>query len=237
MDEQQWNSLQAEWQQVFLYNVDFAAARPAQYDFWKTPAQNHTHIFGNQYTSVRQINTWELVSHLEKVDIYGTSITSLAPIAQLPQLKELYFGSTAISDLRHLQDLPIEKICCYNTPVTDAGPLATLMHLKRLCMARSLITDITPLKGLVHLEKLSLYRTGVKDLSPLSTLKGLVKLNINHTLVEDIFPLFSLPGLQELHCYNTGVSHQQLTHFRAAVPACTVIDDHEVSETSYDDFS
>jgi internalin A len=109
---------------------------------------------------------------LESLDLCGTRISDLAPLASCTRLESLDLSYTDVSDL---------------------APLASCLSLRRLDATSTKIIDLSPLVGLGSLEVLVLEDTGVSDLRPLASLTCLRTLNIRDTLVEDRAPLSKLP--------------------------------------------
>ena len=98
------------------------------------------------------------------VDLHGTQVSDLTPLAKLTSLQYLYVWDTQVSDLT---------------------PLAGLQKLERLYVDATEVSDLTPLARLTTLRKLVLNDTQVSDLTPLATLTGLQELLLDNTQVSE----------------------------------------------------
>lgn len=96
----------------------------------------------------------------------------MSPLSRLHSLENLYFGSTAVSDvgLRMLAGFEnLKTLYLYNTRVTDEGlkRLATCHSLETLLLYKTQITDagVKKLARLPKLQTLGLISTAVTDVS------------------------------------------------------------------------
>ncbi|MBE0647074.1 MAG: hypothetical protein IH596_04740 [Bacteroidales bacterium] len=122
-----WSRMPDEWQSVFfIYR---------KLDNPPTPEQLH-----------------ELMT-IDSLNINGRStITSLAPVTELPRLRWLD---------------------CSLTPITTLDPLEDLLNLSYLSAKSTGIASVKPLSALVNLKYIDLDNTKVTDISPLVRLTGL----------------------------------------------------------------
>jgi len=129
-------------------------------------------------------------SDLWLLDLSGTGVVELTPLAPLVSLIHLYLSRTNVHDLT---------------------PLAPLVSLERLDLDHTQVVDLTPLAPLVNLEALELSRTRVVVLTPLAHLGNLAWLSLLGTQVVDLTPLAHLFKLHELflsgHVDRTPLSH------------------------------
>ena len=97
-----------------------------------------------------------------KLDLAGSQVSGLEPLAKLTMLKGLNLMRTQVSDI---------------------GPLAKLTTLESLVLADTRVSDISPLAKLNALRSLHLTRTQVSDISPLAKLNALREIDLSDTPV------------------------------------------------------
>jgi hypothetical protein len=136
------------------------------------------------------------------LDLSGTQVSDLTPLAGLTGLQTLDLCGTEVSDLT---------------------PLAGLTGLQTLDLSGTEVSDLTPLAGLTGLQKLDLRHTQVSDLTPLAGLTGLQKLDLRGTQVSDLTPLAGLTGLQRLYLFGTQVSEEQVAELKRRLPKLLVV--------------
>jgi internalin A len=112
---------------------------------------------------------------LQWLNLSGTQVSDLSPLAGLENLQSLVLSGTQVSDL---------------------SPLAGLENLQGLYLSGTQVSDLSPLAGLENLQELNLSGTQVSDLSPLAGLENLQWLYLSGTQVSDLSPLAGLPRLQ-----------------------------------------
>ena len=114
---------------------------------------------------------WLGLSALQTLNVWGTQVSDLAPLAGLSALQTLDVSGTQVSDLAPLAGL-VEPAaersgCLRRTQVTDLAPLAGLSALQTLNVSGTQVTDLAPLAGLSALQTLDVSGTQVTDLSAL----------------------------------------------------------------------
>lgn len=130
-----WNSLSGDWRKVFSYFVTVS----------NPPTKEQLHS----------------MMTIDSVNIDGRSaITSLAPVAVLPQLRTLI---------------------CSNTSVTGFEPLKDLTLIRYINANNSKVTGLQGLSGLQKLETLLVNNTQIKSLQPVFDLKGLRLIEADNT--------------------------------------------------------
>jgi len=72
---------------------------------------------------VRDISALAALRDLRELDINGTAVIDLSPLAKLPLVK-LDLGASRVYDLRPLAKVPLEELELYGTRVTDLLPVA-----------------------------------------------------------------------------------------------------------------
>ena len=144
---------------------------------------------------------------LQSLSLWGTTVSDLTPLANLTALQRLDLDGTLVSDLTPLSNLiGLQWLHLDGTPVSDLSPLSNLIGLQWLHLSGTTVSDLTPLSNLIGLQWLHLDGTPVSDLSPLSNLIGLRSLILLGTTVSDLTPLANLTGLQYLDLHETPVS-------------------------------
>ena len=129
---------------------------------------------------VRFIGGWqniELLSHcvnLKQLNLSGTPISNLSPLAGLTRLERLNLRNTVISDLQ---------------------PLAGLVNLQQLDLSRNQVKDLTTLADMIQLKELHLRDNQINDITPLANLIQIDKLYLDRNLIVDLKPLVDNPGL------------------------------------------
>jgi serine/threonine protein kinase/Leucine-rich repeat (LRR) protein len=124
---------------------------------------------------------------------------NLAPLTSLP-LQRLDCSNTSVSDLSLLAHLELKELILDSTKVRDLTPLAN-MPLEKLSLSMCQISDLEPLRGMQTLRSLDLYGTPISNLAAIGDLK-LVDLDCSLTEVSDFRPLYRMP-LKRLYAFNT----------------------------------
>ena len=117
---------------------------------------------------------------LAALDLSGTTLIDLTPLAHLPRLHALDLSSTAVRDLTPLAELNhLRKLILTSTRVQDLAPLAALSGLEILDLGFTSINDIRALAGLSRLRILKLGLTKVSNVQPLQQLHSLQTLDLS----------------------------------------------------------
>lgn len=98
------------------------------------------------------------------VELVGSEVSDVSPLAELKNLEHLELWSTQVSDL---------------------SALSGLNELKTLRITSSPVSNLSPLAKLKNLEQLDISGTQVNDLAALSELKSLKEVYVADTLVND----------------------------------------------------
>jgi internalin A len=143
---------------------------------------------------------------LQDLDLSGTGVKNLAPIAGLRELQSLDLSNTPVQDLSPLAQLrKLQTLILSRSAVTDVSPLKGLRALQTLVFFGADLTDLRSLAGLEGLQNLHLSELQAGDLSALAGLRCLQELGLSGTAVRDISPLAGLYGLQHLQLQGTSV--------------------------------
>ena len=151
---------------------------------------------------------------LHGLELDGTKLDDLSPLAGLTELQELYLGDTQVRDLSPLAGLTkLHRLFLNNTQIRDLSPLAGLTKLERLNLSDTQVQDLSPLAGLTELRYLYLSNTQVRELSHLEGLKELKGLALEN-LSLDCLPRFCLRDGLSLRINGTRFSRQPEALFR-----------------------
>ncbi len=165
-------------------------------------------------TNVRTFATWSnpfsdlsplaRLEKLEKVDICGADLSqaSLAPLANLPDLRELYLRRNGISDV---------------------SSLPSLTGLNRLNLAENHISDISTMSALTNLKWLDLHDNRISDLSPLAGLDNLWWIDLSDNRIADVSPLAKMTNLTLVYISgNENADLSVLDEIRASVISAAI---------------
>lgn len=167
---------------------------------------------------------------LVTLDLEGTRVSDLGPIAPLVRLENLDLRGTPVSDLSPVAEMrDLRHLAIESTEVTDLSPLSGLTRLRELWLDGTPVEDLTPLQGCTALRHLNLRGTRVRDLTPLAKLPRLDFLDITQSRVEDLTPVLQFP------CFlsdegEAGISFDRtpaVAHDKALQRICAEVDDPE----------
>ncbi len=136
------------------------------------------------------------------LNLFGTKITALAPLAGAPLAVLNVDGSTELTDLSPLTGIHLIELNITNTRVADLTPLREMHSLEKLFANGTPVHDLSPLRAL-RLRELHLHFAPLTDLSPLRKMP-LEQLNLSGTRVTDLSPLAGLP-IKVLHLHSSPV--------------------------------
>jgi Leucine-rich repeat (LRR) protein len=156
---------------------------------------------GDQTRLLERLVDRALAVDIRLLDLSGTGVRDLGPLAALTGLQGLYLNSTA---------------------VTDLGPLAALTALRSLDLDGTGVKDLGPLAALTELQELDLDNTRVTNLGPLAALRGLIILYLANTGVTDLGPLEGLTALKGIYLRGTGVTDEQVAKLLSESPRISI---------------
>ena len=164
------------------------------------------------------------LTELQSLYLIGDNISDLTPLANLTELQSLYLIGDNISDPAPLANLTgLQSLHWVGSNISDPAPLANLTGLQSLHLWGDNISNLTPLSNLTKLRSLILAETKVSDLTPLSNLTGLQHLDLEETPVSDLTPLSNLTKLQSLDLTGTGITENEVSKLRDALPHCRIL--------------
>lgn len=209
----------------------------------------HLNLAGNKISSITALSQ---LKQLKELVLNGNDIDGTQNLAKLSALKILGLKETGISDadleklynLKNLTVLALEN----NPDITESGvnqlkkklPQCKVTHSefeKKIVLggkefsastesvdASSLgISDISAAAGFKSVRHLDLSNNVISSVSALSSLKTLETLDLSDNNIGDVSPLYSLKNLKMLHIEQNGLSAEQVSELRAALPDCTII--------------
>jgi Leucine-rich repeat (LRR) protein len=151
-----WEEMSPEWKTLFF--DELKTENPNSEQLHKLSLAKDLNLSGK--ASISTLEPASKFSHLNSIDISGTSITDLSP-------------------LKNLVDL--EKINCSNTKVAKVDDLANLKRLVSIDLSKTEVKDIAPLANCDNLETITADNTGISKLSDLNKLKRLKKIFADNT--------------------------------------------------------
>lgn len=153
----------------------------------------------------------------------NTQITTLEPIKELRNIRNLTVVGTNISNIADLYYLYLLKsLNIARNPIQDFTIIGTLFSLEELNMSSVRIKDISFLSQNTYIQSLNISNTQVKNLKPIANYRYLLTLDISNTPVVNLNALKKLP-LQKLICFNTKLKPKQIEAFKKLHPTCEVI--------------
>ncbi len=209
----------------------------------------HLNLAGNKISSITALSQ---LKQLKELVLNGNDIDGTQNLAKLSALKILGLKKTGISDadlekLHNLKNLTV--LALENNPdITESGvnqlkkklPQCKVTHSefeKKIVLggkefsastesvdASSLgISDISAAAGFKSVRHLDLSNNVISSVSALSSLKTLETLDLSDNNIDDVSPLYSLKNLKMLHIEQNGLSAEQVSELKAALPDCTII--------------
>ena len=170
-------------------------------------------------TKVRHLAPLAGLSDLKTLSLMGMPVMDLVPLADLSGLTTLNLAYTLVTDLAPLVGLAeLTSLDLSYTEVTDLASLTDLLGLTELVLVNTLVTDLAPLAGFASLTTLDIRGTRVTDLAPLAGLVSLRRLDLYGVRVTDLAPLAELTALTGLMLIGTGVADEEKARLRAALP-------------------
>lgn len=134
---------------------------------------------------------------LEKVELRGPRVDSLAPLKSVRTLQEVTIANGAVSDLSPLENLPkLKSLFLPNHRLSSLAPLAKHSGLTYLQVPGNQIEDVSPLAKHVGLRFVGLKGNKVKDVSPLRGLVNVTTMYLEGNPVTDTSPLRALEKLE-----------------------------------------
>jgi internalin A len=201
-------------------------------------------IGGLPWGDVTDLSPLAPLKKLETIDVGHNPLASVAPLGDLPKLKQLFMSNVPTQlDLSPLAGAPaLELVYLEKDTLVDLAPLGTVKTLVTLDLRQATVLlpagaaklksvvdlnalgvfdDVTPLAALTHLQKLHIGLKPTQGFAALATLKDLIYLDAQHASIADLAPLAGMTKLQQVSVADNQVSDltplQGLTLLREVV--------------------
>jgi len=149
----------------------------------------------------------ECLSGLETLILYDGEVDDLGPLSALPKLRDLQINGTRVWTLAPLAtSRSLEKLKLFSSLVADLGPLSNVATLEVLWMSDVEVRSFAPLAGLPALRQLGCGSCPVSDIASLASVPTLEEIALPNAPVADLAPLAALPALEILHIESTEVA-------------------------------
>jgi Leucine-rich repeat (LRR) protein len=195
-------------------------------NWWKNLPQAWKDCFLDQLKlkgTPDKVQLQQIVSLKKVVISENPQITSLGNLLKLSRLEELQISGTAVASLEPVAQMKTLKILRFpKNPVTDLTPLAQHQGLREIDCSNTPVETLEPLKLLSGLEVLKISGTQVKNLKDIMTLTGLKTLEAYNTRISSLDPLEKMTALKSLIIFNTKVSEKKVQKFKSTHPGCEV---------------
>lgn len=165
---------------------------------------------------------------MEKLDLSGEKVKSLAPLSRLTGLKYLNLSNTTVKDydeigkLTGLRELYLNKtqtdtiygfekltklevLHLQENEIADLSTLINCVNLKELDFSKNKVDTIDAIKNMVNLELLYFNHNIVTDISALKNLALLEEVEFRKNQVESIDALSGKYSLIKLDCFNNPI--------------------------------
>jgi hypothetical protein len=167
------------------------------------PSLKILRIHGRKFTDIQHV---AYLTSLQKLQLLSAEqLSDITPLAKLTALKSLHIQQSSVVDLSPLANLPqltelfLEYALSANNNLIDISPLAHLIHIERLGISHCNISDISPLANLTKIKDLYLSNNPfLSNITPLVSLTALQSLSMSYCNISDISPLAGLPKLKKL---------------------------------------
>jgi len=166
-------------------------------------------VFSNKISDISAVTELKRLITL-RIEANNT-ISDIAPVAGLVELKQLFFSHNLIRDITPLKNLKkLELLDCFNNKITDISILQELENLKQLYIGRvvasnNIITDFSVLETLPQLEFLHLQGQDITKI-PLAVLRRVKDLAVPFAELPDLSVFAGLSNLRTLNLYGNNFS-------------------------------
>lgn len=155
----------------------------------------HLNVAGTPLTSLNGTPT-EVLNFL---NINGTKVSDLAPLATAKGLVTLEASHIPIKSLQPLRDaIYLHSLNVRQTEISDLKVLSNKAGLMKLIISETNVSDLSPIGGLKELQVLRFNKSKVASLQPITNSQSIVELEFSDTPVKDLRPISFLKHLQKL---------------------------------------
>ncbi len=161
-------------------------------------------------TKIIDLTPLAKLDDLEVLNCANTDVESISPIRNLNKINELRINGTQIkdiSDLRYANNIRI--LVAFNTPINDISTLELFANLTHLSLAHTRVKDFDILSQCTNLQQLDLTGDSLNNIEFVSSLTNLTYLEIGGTQVSDLTPLQGLEQLMYVGFDDTEVTSLQ----------------------------
>lgn len=173
--------------------------------------------------NISDISVLANLTNLESLTLDGNNISDISPLAGLTNLEYLFLQNNKISDISPLAGLTnLTYLNLNRNNISDISPLEGLTNLTVLYLSGNKISNVSPLEGHTNLIMLSLNENNISDISPLEGLTNLIELHLSENKINSIEPLFKLTDLETLFVVDCGLTTEQQSQLKAALPSSSI---------------
>jgi len=162
-----------------------------------TPSLTFLDLYENGIADAQAL---EVLTSLTHLDLSFNVLRNTSLVAEMPQMKELYFVNNKISEIgpeiASLQELTLLELG--DNRIRKISNVAQLPSLNSLWLAKNKITSLEGLSGLSSLRVLSMQANRITSMAGLTGLEGLEELYLSNNGIESMDGLGSLKGLKTL---------------------------------------
>ncbi len=138
--------------------------------------------------------------------VCGSQITSLEPLSNCVNLRELLCSGNKITSLEPLSNcVNIRVLYCSNNQITSLEPLSNCVNLRELYCSGNKITSLEPLYNCVNLRVLYCSNNQITSLEPLSNCINLKNLFCHVNQIVSLESLSYCINLEEVYCYDNQI--------------------------------
>jgi Leucine-rich repeat (LRR) protein len=179
-----------------MRHLNVAGTRISSLTGCPTEVLNFININGTKVSDLAPLAT---AKGLVTVEISHIPIQSLQPLRDAVYIESLNLRQTNVSDLKILSNKPrLMKLIISETNVSDLAPIGSLKELQVLRFNKTKIASLQPITNSQSLVELEFSDTPIKDLKPIGFLKNVQKLVFVPNKVESLVPLFSMESVQKI---------------------------------------
>lgn len=182
--------------------------------------------------AVSDISALRNMAGLRIINLSGSKVNSVEPLAANPGIRVVEVANTPVSDLLGISSLTtLEHLDVSGTQVTDLSPIAQNRALQFLDASNTSIFAVDALQRLFELSELNLSGSNILDVSVLSELGALKSVDLSNTQLASLPDLSRSSGLETLNLSGTQIGDL------AAIRQATSLQNLDLSDTPVRDIS
>lgn len=156
-----------------------------------------------QDRSLTSLEGISALSELDSLNLYGSSVRDLRPLAGT-SLTELELSGSPVGDTTGLPPT-LTYLGLASTGVTGPAGIGTLPRLQILDLSGTATASLDGISRFAALQSVVAHDTAVSDLTPLRELPALTSLTVSGPRLSNLSPLAGLTGLTHLDVAGAGV--------------------------------